>query len=71
MSGLKGVSDLREGVSGLGVGVWSGGGGSDVRSSPEMTTAAVSMHPTGMYSCLKMNLLTYLGKRQITLLNRQ
>ena len=33
------------GVSGLGVGVWSG------RVWSEMATAVVGMHPTGMHSC--------------------
>ena len=48
MSGLRGLSSLREGdlvwavVSGRGVG--------EVEPHPEMATAAVSTYPTGMHS---------------------
>ena len=43
--------------AGQGMGVWSGAGGvwssgEAVDSHPEMATAAVSTHPTGMHSCL-------------------
>ena len=37
--------------SGRGVGVWPGGGGSQTPPHPEMATAAVGTHPTGVHSC--------------------
>ena len=46
---LPGVGGcLVRGVSGQGVGVWSGG---RQTPSPEMATAAVGTHPTGIHSC--------------------
>ena len=59
MSGLRGVSDLTGCLVRGRMGVWSGGvwsegeGGGGRPPPPEMATAAVGRHPTGMHSCFR------------------